>query len=220
MKTLDFPVKPHVRKYLNTHLGHEAYVLSNTGRFGRMLYHLLRRQVKGKLHHAGSREDCTQVLSLDMRNFPVHQYGLKEITDYTIFQFNDFVDEELREELYVWIRRHVNRHTTIKEVIVDFMAAYDLREEDIQYETLRKAVQRNCNLPELKKRRPKSVGKMSQKTGEMSRKTAELSHKTDGLSREAQHRAVRQELTARPSDLVHLIRQQQYDPQQYDATLR
>jgi hypothetical protein len=154
MKTLDFPVKPHVRKYLNTHLGHAAYVLSNTGRFGRMLYHLLRRQVKGKLHHAGSREDCTQVLTLDMRNFPVHQYGLKEITDYTIYQFNDFVDEELREELYVWVRRHVNRHTTIKEVIVDFMAAYDLREEDIQYETLRKAVQRNCNLPELKRRRP------------------------------------------------------------------
>lgn len=210
MKTLDFPVKPHVRKYLNTHLGHAAYVLSNTGRFGRMLYHLLRRQVKGKLHHAGSREDCTQVLTLDMRNFPVHQYGLKEITDYTIYQFNDFVDEELREELYVWVRRHVNRHTTIKEVIVDFMAAYDLREEDIQYETLRKAVQRNCNLPELKRRRPKSVGKMSQKTDGLSRNTADLSQKAGDLSRAGQHRAVRQELAARPSDLVHLIRQQQY----------
>ena len=210
MKTLDFPVKPHVRKYLNTHLGHAAYVLSNTGRFGRMLYHLLRRQVKGKLHHAGSREDCTQVLTLDMRNFPVHQYGLKEITDYTIYQFNDFVDEELREELYVWVRRHVNRHTTIKEVIVDFMAAYDLREEDIQYETLRKAVQRNCNLPELKRRRPKSVGKMSQKTDGLSRNTADLSQKAGDLSRAGQHRAVRQELAARSSDLVHLIRQQQY----------
>lgn len=205
LKTLDFPVKPHVRKYLSVHLGPATYVLSNTGRFGRLLFHLLRRQVKGKLHHAAYRQDCTAVLSLDLKNFPAHQYGLKEVTDYTIFQFSDFVDEMLKEELYVWIRQHVNRTTTIKEVIVDFMAGYDLREEDIQYETLRKAVQRNCNLPELKKRRSKSVVKMSQKTGDLSRKTGEMSQKTGEMSREAQHRLVRQQVTNMPSDLVGML---------------
>lgn len=204
---LDFPVKPHVRKYLNTHLGSDTYVLSNADRFGKMLYHLLRRQVKGKHHHAGSREGCIVKLQLDLRNFPAHQYGLKELTDYTIFQFNDFCDEILKEELYLWVRQFVNRTTTIREVILDFMGAYDMREEDIQYETLRKAVQRNCNLPELKKRKPKMVVKMSQKTGGLSRKTADLSQKTGDLSRAGQHRAVRQELTQLPTSLTDFIRQ-------------
>lgn len=205
---LDFPLKPHVRKYLNVWLGHDTYVLSNADRFGKMLYHLLRRQVKGKLHHAGSREGCTAVLQLDMRNYPVHQYGLKEFTDYTIFQFNDFVDEILREELYLWVRQFVNCRTTIREVILDFMGAYDLREEDVQYETLRKGVQRNCNLAVLKKKRAKTVVKMSQKTGGLSQKTDDLSQKTDDLSRAGQHRAVRQELTQMPGSLTDFIRQQ------------
>jgi hypothetical protein len=136
LQLLDFPVKPHVRKYLDTHLGPETYVLNNSGRFGKMLFHLMRRQIKGKLHHVGSRSDCTCVLQLDLRNFPVYQYGLTKFTDYTIFQFNDYVDELLKEELYTWVRQCVNRRTAIKDVIADCMAGYDLREEDIQYETL------------------------------------------------------------------------------------
>ncbi|WBA42965.1 hypothetical protein [Hymenobacter canadensis] len=194
LKTLDFPVKPHVRKYLDVHLGAGPYVLSNTGQYGRMLFHLMRRQIKGKLHHAGTREDCTCVLQLDLRNFPVHQYGLTELTDYTIFQFNDHVDELLKEELYTWVRKCVNRHTTFKAVITDFMAGYDLREEDIQYETLRKAVQRNVNLPALKKKRAKSVVNLSRKTADLSQKTAELSHDSVGLSRYAEVRSLRQQL--------------------------
>ncbi|OUJ68611.1 hypothetical protein [Hymenobacter crusticola] len=195
LKTLDFPVKPHVAKYLLTHLGVNPYVLSNSDRFGKMLFHLLRRQLKGRLFHATSREECTAVLQLDMCNFPVHQYGLTELTNYTVYQFNDFVDELLKEELYIWIRKFVNRTTTRRDVIVDFMAAYDLREEDIQYETLRKAVQRNVKLKNYKKKGAKTVGKMSQKNDGLSRKSGEVSRDFDGLSRHAQVIAMRQSLT-------------------------
>ncbi|UOR06727.1 hypothetical protein MUN82_06410 [Hymenobacter aerilatus] len=201
LKTLDFPVKPHVRKYLLLHLGVEPYVLSPSGRFGKILFHLLRRQVKGKLWHAGSREGCTQTLQVDLRNFPVHQYGLTELTDYSIFQFNDFVDETLKEELYTWIRNFVNRRTTIREVILDFMAGYDLLEEDIQFETLRKAVQRNVNVKELKNKRPKSVGKMSREKVVLSQESVDLSHKTVGLSRYADVLALRQQLMQTPLTL-------------------
>ena len=194
LKTLDFPVKPHVRKYLLTHLGPEPYVLSNADRFGKMLFHLLRRQLKGRLHHAGSREDCTQTLQLDLRNFPVHQYGLTELTNYTIYQFNDYCDELLKQELFTWVRLFAGKRRTIREVIVDFMAGYDLREEDIQYETLRKAVQRHVPLQELKKKKGKSVGKMSQKTAGLSRKTDEVSHDSVALSRHGQVMALRQQL--------------------------
>ena len=196
LKFLDFPVKPHVRKYLDTHLGSETYVLSNSGRFGKMLFHLMRRQVRGKLHHVGSRLDCTRVLRLDLRNFPVYQYGLTELTDYTIFQFNDYVDELLKEELYTWVRQFVNRRTSIKDVITDFMAGYDLREEDIQYETLRKSVQRNVRLPALKKRRAKSVANTSQKTADLSQNSGILSQNSVGLSRYTQVLALRQQLIA------------------------
>jgi hypothetical protein len=196
LSKLDFPVKPHVRKYLNMHLGVGAYVISSADRFGKMLFHLLRRQLKGKLSHAGSRVGCTKVLELDLSNFPAHQYGLTELTPYTVYQFNDFVDELMKEELYLWVRNFVNRRTTIREVILDFMAAYDLREEDVQYETLRKAVQRNVNVAELKKRSPKSVVKVSHKSAGSSRKSTCLSQETDDLSRYAMIRAVRQELVS------------------------
>lgn len=195
LTTLDFPVKPHVRKYLLTHLGTDPYVLSNSGRFGKMLFHLLRRQLKGKLHHAGSREDCTQTLVLDLRNFPVHQYGLTELTNYTIYQFNDFVDELLKEELYIWVRRFVTGKNTIREVIIDFMAGYDLREEDIQYETLRKAVQRNVPPKKAKKKDLKTVVKMSHKTADLSREKVDLSQDSAGLSRYHEVAALRQSLT-------------------------
>lgn len=194
LKTLEFPVKPHVRKYLLTHLGAEPYVLSNADRFGKMLFHLLRRQLKGRLHQAVSREGCTQLLPVDLRNFPVRQYGLTELTDYTIYQFNDFVDELLKEELYFWIRQFVNRRKTIREVILDFMAGYDLLEEDIQYETLRKAVQRNVSLKELKKKKPKSVGKMSRKNDHLSRKSDQMSHDSSHLSRHGELMLLRQQL--------------------------
>jgi hypothetical protein len=199
LKLLDFPVKPHVRKYLDTHLGTGEYVLSTSDRFGKLLYHLLRRQIKGKLHVQGYRKDCTSVLKLDMRNFPVHQYGLTELTDYTIFQFNDDVDDLMKQELYTWVKNFVDRHTTIREVIVDFMAGYDLLEEEIQYETLRKAVQRNVpELRMLKKRRPKSVVKMSQKKAGLSHDSAGLSQESAGLSRHASVLALRQELMKTP----------------------
>ncbi|WP_375435076.1 hypothetical protein [uncultured Hymenobacter sp.] len=194
LKILDFPVKPHVRKYLDLHLGTEPYVLSSADRFGKLLFHLMRRQIKGKLHHAGSREGCTSNFKLDLRNFPAYQYGFDELTDYTIFQFNDYVDELLKEELYTWIRQFVTRRTGIKRVIIDFMAGYDLREEDIQYETLRKAVQRNVSLPPLKKKREKSVVNLSLKTGDLSQKTGDLSLKTGDLSRSAQLVSLRQQL--------------------------
>lgn len=206
-KALDFPVKPHVQKYLNSHLGRDPYVLSTSDRFGKMLFHLLRRQLKGTLYHVGNRENCTQRFSLDLRNFPAHQYGLTQLTDYSIYHFNDFVDDTMKEELYTWVGNFVNNQVTIKEVIVDFMAAYDLREEDMQYETLRKAVQRNCDLPTLKKRRPKSVMNLSRKSGETSRKNDKTSEKTVKMSREQQHRAVHEELMKTPMQLADLIRQ-------------
>lgn len=205
-QTLDFPVKPHVLKYLNGHLGYGPYTLSTADRFGKFLFHLLRRQLKGRLHHAGSREGCTRRLTLDLTNFPAHQYGLSEFTDYSVFHFNDYVDDLLRQELYTWVRNFVNHQRTTKEVIIDFMAAYDLREEDVQYETLRKSVQRNCDLKSLKKKRPKLVGNLSQKSGSSSQKTADLSRKPGSLSREAQHKAVRQELMSSPMQLTDLIR--------------
>ena len=185
----------------------QPYVLSTADQFGKMLYHLLRRQVKGRLHHTESREDCTQVVTVNLKNFPAHQFGLTEITDYTIFHFNDFVDQNLRESLYDWVRRFASRRRTTKEIIMDFMAVYDLREEDIQYETLRKAVQRNVKLPTRKKRVEKSVGKMSQKSGDLSRKSGKVSQKADVLSRESQHRAVREELMQNPATLIDFIRQ-------------
>lgn len=195
----DFPVKPHVRKYLNEHLGTGVYTLSPSDRFGKLMFHLLRRQLRGKSWVQASTEGCTSVLQVDLRNFPARQYGLTELTAYTIYQFNDDVDDLLKRELRTWVKNFLNCKTTIRDIILDFMAAYDLTEEDIQFETLRKDVQRNVKLAPLKKRRAKgekTVVKMSRKTAGLSQETAELSQEPAGLSRYASIRSLRQQLSA------------------------
>ncbi len=194
---LAFPVRPYVRKYLVRHLG-EHYVLSRADRFGLFLFHLLRKQGRGA-KKTGGKEKCSATFAIDLRNFPFRQYGLEELTSYSIFHFNEFVDELLKGELYMWVRAHATaaRHrTTVKDAIVDFMVLYDLREEDISFETLRKSVQRNTDVRPRK--RDKSVVKPSQKSDP-------LSQKSGVMSQTQQLQALRQHLKGLPLPLFDLI---------------
>ncbi|MDO7875525.1 hypothetical protein Q5H93_12345 [Hymenobacter sp. ASUV-10] len=215
MKRIDFPVKPHILKYLVVHLklqrieGQELvledYVLSRTGRFGFALTQLLRKPAKSARHEA-SVEDCTARLGVNLRNFSAPYYDLTQgkLSAYAVFQFNDFVDDFFRAELFWWVQKAVALRSTIKDAIYSFMAFYDIREEDIAYETLRKDVQRNADLPKRKKNQPKGKNfsvNMSQKTGGLSRKTGGLSRKMGVLSHKDTFAAVREELMKLPLPL-------------------
>lgn len=217
MKRIDFPVKPHVLKYLQVHLRLapatpdaqelQDYVLSKTDQFGFALYQLLRRPVKSA-RHEGSAQACTTTLGVNLRNFNYPYYELSQgrIPAYTVFQFNDFVDEVFKTELYRFVRDQIERRSTIKEAILSFMSLYSITEEDIQYETLRKAVQRNVPVLTKKSRRKgKNLSmNLSQKTGDLSRKTGDLSQKIGVLSHKDSFRALRQHLAKLPLPLYDI----------------
>lgn len=217
VKRLDFPLRPHLLKYLQVHLKLTAssadplrledYVLSKAGRFGFALNQLLRKPTKSA-RHEGSVEDCTSQLGINLRNFNAPYYELTQgkLSPWVVFQFNEFVEDYFRAELHWWVRQHRERRATIKDAIRSFMAFYDVGEDDVAYETLRKDVQRNAELPALKKK--KSAVKasdfsmnLSQKTGGLSQKTRPVSQKTGVLSHKATFAAVRQELSKLPLPL-------------------
>jgi hypothetical protein len=217
VKRLDFPVRPHLLKYLQVHLKLVAsaadaarlddYVLSKSGRFGFALNQLLRKPVKSARHEA-SIDDCTAQLGINLRNFNAPYYDLTQgrLSPWVVFQFNDFVEENFRDELYWWVRQHRERRATIKDAIRSFLAFYEVSEDDVAYETLRKDVQRNAALPPRKKKKsgPKTRDfsmNLSQKTGGLSQKTGKVSQKMGVMSHKATFAAVRQELAKLPLPL-------------------
>jgi len=164
VKRLDFPLRPHLLKYLRVHLKLtpsaadptrlEDYVLSKTGRFGYALSQLLRKPAKSA-RHEGSIDDCTGQLGINLRNFNAPYYDLLrgQLSPWVVFQFNEIVEDCFRGELYWWVRQHRERRATIKDAIRSFMAFYEVSEDDVAFETLRKDVQRNAELPPLKKKK-------------------------------------------------------------------
>jgi hypothetical protein len=218
VKRIDFPVRPHLLKYLQVHL-HLArvqehpfkvsdYTLSSEGRFGLPLTLLFQRPAKSA-RHDGSIDDCTAMLGIDLRNFKgAYKYLLEgQLSPWVIFQFNNFVEDYFREEMYWWVNRHRERRATLKDAIYSFMAFYDVTEDDIPFETLRKDVQRNSGVK--KNRKKKKVGvktsdsaeKVSRKIGEVSRKKGEVSRKKGVLSQKDSFSIVRQQLMKLPLPL-------------------
>ncbi|WP_201979309.1 hypothetical protein [Hymenobacter rubidus] len=212
MKRIDFPIRPYLLKYLQVHLKLtrlseaplqlEDYVLSKSNRFGLALDLLLRKPVKSA-RHEGSIDDCTATLGVNLRNFNAAYYDLTrgKLTPYAIFQFNDTVDDHFNAELYWWVGKHVDRRATIKDAIRSFMVFYDIMEDDRSYESLRKLVQRNAELPAKKKKRATTGNfsmNSSQKIGEVSRKKGLVSLKTGVLSHKDTFKAVREQLMKLP----------------------
>jgi hypothetical protein len=200
VKRIDFPIRPHLLKYLQVHL-HLAqvqelpfkasdYTLSSEGRFGFPLTLLLQKPAKSA-RYEGSIDDCTAALGVDLRNFKgAYAHLLKgELTSWAIFQFNEFVEGWFRKELYWWVNQHRERRATNKEAIYSFMAFYAVNEDDVAYETLKKDVQRNGQGPTKLKKKEKEkkisgfAEKVSPKTGVLSPKKGEVSPKTGVLSR-------------------------------------
>ncbi|MGI4870494.1 MAG: hypothetical protein ACRYFX_04865 [Janthinobacterium lividum] len=214
VKRIDFPLRPHLLKYLQVsleliivgdgQLRYDEYVLSTTDRFGFALSFLLRKPVKSA-RHEGSAEDCTEQLGVNLRNFPYPYYDLTQgkLSPWVVFQFNEFVEESFRRDMYHWVRQQVERRATIKDGILSCMAYYHMSEQDVAYETLRKDVQRNGGLPTLraKKNGAKTQNfsmNLSQKSGGSSQKTGPASRKTGVLSQRDTWDSVCQELSKLP----------------------
>ena len=186
VKRIDFPIKPYLLKYLEvalelprlSHTPHKLadFVLCESEKqFGLVLSLLLRKPAKSARHNK-SIDDCTASLGVDLSNYNFSYYDLAQNkpTPYTVFQFNGYIERTFRKEVLWWVKQHCDRGMTIKDAIRSCMVFYDVTEDELPYETLRKMVQRKTRKPAAKKSK-----KNAPKTGDFS---MNLSQKTDGLS--------------------------------------
>jgi hypothetical protein len=158
-QVLNFPMKKHLVKYLVVHL-EEDYSLSERDQFGALLFHLLRNGLKDS-QKDGTMDQYKGRFAIRLSRYPMKQYGLKGMNSNTVFLFNNHVDNLFREELFAWVEIMGQRlDMTTKDAIISFMDLYDLEEEDIAFETLKKAVQRE---QKPKKKPKKSVARLSRR---------------------------------------------------------
>jgi hypothetical protein len=194
MRRIDFPVRPHLLKYLAVHMRLRTdltqpelladYVLSSVGQWGLPLTVLLAKPVKSARHEA-SVDDCTAKLGVNLRNFKAPYYDLTQgkLSPYVVFQFNDYCEDVFRKELYRWVAQYQERRGTIKDAILTYMALYDITEQDVAYTTLRRDVERNA--PLLRRKKKRTTGKKSKNFSmKVSQKIGGLSQKKGGLSQE------------------------------------
>lgn len=217
MRRIDFPIRPHLLKYLavHLHLRHldqpehlDDYVLSSVGQWGLPLTMLLAKPVKSA-RHEGSINDCTATLGVNLRNFKAPYYDLTQgnLSPYVVFQFNDYVEDVFRKELYHWVTQHQRRRGTIKDGVLTYMALYEISEQDVAYTTLRRDVERNAPLLRRKKKAAKGKKsknfsmKVSQKIGGLSQKRGDVSQNIGVLSHKDAFSSVREELMKLPLPL-------------------
>lgn len=150
MDTLEIPVRPHLIKFLQFHLG-DNYFLSTSDPYGILLFQLLRRPV-----HDARRDD---VLVKYTGTFVLHlgtyseKHGLRGLTGKTVYEFNNFVHEMMRADLHGFVDVTTEHGHIERFAVEQFMAKYGFEESDIQYETLLKSWRRFAAERKSKKKR-------------------------------------------------------------------
>lgn len=138
MNSLLLPVRPHVLKYLQFHLG-DRYFLSEADHFGLYLVQLLRRPLtNARYNHVVTTYQGTWHVGL---GYYVDR-GLGEPTSKSVYLLNKFVHELLLAEMCAFVELAIDHGQQAKLAIEGFMHKYNLREEELQFETLKKAWQR------------------------------------------------------------------------------
>ena len=153
VNSLLLPVRPHVLKYLQFHLG-ERYFLSEADHIGLFLFQLLRRPL------TNARYNHVLTAYKGLWHVGLGSYegrGLGEPTSKSIFLMDKFVHELLLAEMHAFVELAVDHGQQAKFAIEGFMLKYGLREEEVQFDTLKKSWQRYLRARRDKRRVPVSL---------------------------------------------------------------
>ena len=150
MDCLEIPVRPHLIKFLQFHLG-EHYFLSVSDPYGILLFQLLRRPV----HDARKDEVLERYVGRFAINLGTYtdRHGLKGLTGKTVYEFNNFAHAMMLADLHSFVDLATEHGHSEKYAVEQFMAKYGFDECDIQYETLLKSWRRFAGERKMKKKR-------------------------------------------------------------------
>lgn len=140
LHTFPVPVKPHVAKYLEFHLG-AGYKLSQLDPFGRELKTLLGQKKKNKWFNGFTRR-YTSTFGVSVEGNLILQKRLKGLTAKEIIDFNNFVEGIIKHEFYGCVANRCLVNQSQYSSIQAFREKYDFHDEDMSYDTLKKAWQR------------------------------------------------------------------------------
>lgn len=135
---LKMPVRPHVLKYLQLHYP-IPFAVNDKDRVGNYLYLLMRRPLNHNMHymHLGR---YSEVLHIEVTHYQALDRGATNLTPSTVVNFNEFVDDLVKEELKIYLNFIEEFGTgTWKQGIYDFMDKYGFQEgTDATYDNFKK----------------------------------------------------------------------------------
>lgn len=134
--TFQLPVPRYLKKILEIKYGNE-YQAKETTLFGMVVINTLQKKSDRKytFDKMQSQNDYFSItLGMDKAQRNGFQHGQKRA-----FQLSHLIERNIREELYnTCIFNQINYGIEFQTTILDFIAMYDITEEELSYETLRK----------------------------------------------------------------------------------
>lgn len=134
--TLHLPVPRYLKKILEIKYGNE-YHAKETTLFGLVLISTLQRKLDRKYTFnklQSQNEYFTIVIGVGKAQRNGFQHGQKRA-----FQLSHLIERNIREELYnTCIFNQMNFGIEFQTTILEFLAMYDITEDELSYETLRK----------------------------------------------------------------------------------
>lgn len=138
---LSIPVKPFALKFLTRHLG-PGYKLGCGDLYGSYLFSLL-RQPRDHRQYEKFLARYTAVFPVKIVPYLVADRACKNCSPLTIVKFNTLVEEIFFKEFHDFVQfRTEETQVQAKVAIERFCTKFELTEDDIAYETLKKNWQR------------------------------------------------------------------------------
>jgi hypothetical protein len=133
---IKIPAQSYLKKYLLHELGPEPIRISNKDRFGAFLRRLLQRNAAIRHSYHDPQE---AVIEFQLPWDYLTRNGC-QVTREAVHRFKQFVREDFYRSLknYLDAATLYNSDLLIRQAIEDFMDRYELNEDDISYEALKK----------------------------------------------------------------------------------
>jgi hypothetical protein len=139
--SVQIPVRPHVKQYIERNLFFKSRdcIITSSSCIGSYLMELLQPKSKHCLPLRYNPDNVITVLLTDNYNLVCRPY----LSPQRANQFNLFVERKIREELYVFIDALTSYGgKEINDAIREFQVKYSIREDDMTWESLKKAYYR------------------------------------------------------------------------------
>lgn len=137
------PVKPYIRAFLEFHFGKD-YSLSLDDWLGIMLYHILKKQqnLYADFNHRYNESVFTDRYVVLISGQKFFHEGVNEMTPISVIHFNKMVDNIIKHNFYTWVTKKIEKPTTKKAAILEFLDCNGITEESITEDAFIKAFNR------------------------------------------------------------------------------